>query len=295
MPGVALPGWHPDPYHRHEHRWFDGAQWTSQVADRGSAGTDPHGAGPAAAPGAADPQYQPIGQPPPPVSARTTLWPVLVAAGLLVGAGAVVAFVLVGGDDDGRLTAEVEGIRALVHDADPPADDYELLGEDCVVDFEALLGESGADVAPAAVDDRAAAYHAPAFDDLLYNCYLGLDPRGFSLDAVELDDDAEVDDLADLLAEESDDVEVLDEEVHGGQIVLACRDLEFPTGDGGSGTDGEDGEDVEVDPFCEYAWTYDGAGLAIIVAAHESLDLDGVAALDTIVPELRSALRAEGD
>jgi uncharacterized protein YxjI len=35
------PGWYPDPFGRHEHRWFDGAQWTDQVASHGNQRTDP--------------------------------------------------------------------------------------------------------------------------------------------------------------------------------------------------------------------------------------------------------------
>lgn len=35
------PAWYPDPTGRHDHRWWDGAEWTSHVADAGAAGTDP--------------------------------------------------------------------------------------------------------------------------------------------------------------------------------------------------------------------------------------------------------------
>ncbi len=31
----ARPGWHPDPYGRHELRWHDGAEWTANVSDQG--------------------------------------------------------------------------------------------------------------------------------------------------------------------------------------------------------------------------------------------------------------------
>ena len=34
------PGWYPDPYGRHESRWFDGHQWTEHVASHGRQGTD---------------------------------------------------------------------------------------------------------------------------------------------------------------------------------------------------------------------------------------------------------------
>jgi len=35
------PGWFPDPTGRHDHRWWDGAAWTSHVADAGVAARDP--------------------------------------------------------------------------------------------------------------------------------------------------------------------------------------------------------------------------------------------------------------
>src|SRR3954453_5160549 len=34
-------GWHPDPRGRHEHRYWDGSQWTDHVADGGVLATDP--------------------------------------------------------------------------------------------------------------------------------------------------------------------------------------------------------------------------------------------------------------
>jgi hypothetical protein len=34
-------GWHPDPTHRHESRYWDGAGWTEHVSDAGVTGTDP--------------------------------------------------------------------------------------------------------------------------------------------------------------------------------------------------------------------------------------------------------------
>jgi uncharacterized protein YxjI len=35
------PGWYPDPYGRHETRWFDGTQWTEHVASHGRQAVDP--------------------------------------------------------------------------------------------------------------------------------------------------------------------------------------------------------------------------------------------------------------
>ena len=40
-PATPPPGWYPDPARRHEYRYWDGAVWTAQVADRGQAGVDP--------------------------------------------------------------------------------------------------------------------------------------------------------------------------------------------------------------------------------------------------------------
>ena len=41
--------WHPDPTGRHEHRYWDGTEWTDHISNGGVAGTDPlHGAGPVA-------------------------------------------------------------------------------------------------------------------------------------------------------------------------------------------------------------------------------------------------------
>jgi hypothetical protein len=35
------PAWHPDPTGRHEHRYWDGEQWTDHVANAGESSTDP--------------------------------------------------------------------------------------------------------------------------------------------------------------------------------------------------------------------------------------------------------------
>jgi hypothetical protein len=42
-PGLAAPGWYPDPFHRAEARWFDGHQWTSSVLRGGVRGVDQPG------------------------------------------------------------------------------------------------------------------------------------------------------------------------------------------------------------------------------------------------------------
>jgi uncharacterized protein YxjI len=39
--GQHAPGWYPDPFGRHENRWFDGQQWTEHVASHGRQEVDP--------------------------------------------------------------------------------------------------------------------------------------------------------------------------------------------------------------------------------------------------------------
>ena len=41
--GGHAPNWYPDPWGRHEHRYFDGANWSEHIASHGRQGTDPPG------------------------------------------------------------------------------------------------------------------------------------------------------------------------------------------------------------------------------------------------------------
>ena len=41
VPGAARPGWHPDPVGRHQHRYWDGTEWTEHIANNGASGVDP--------------------------------------------------------------------------------------------------------------------------------------------------------------------------------------------------------------------------------------------------------------
>jgi len=41
--GARGPDWYPDPYGRHEHRYFDGTRWTEHVASHGKQSVDPPG------------------------------------------------------------------------------------------------------------------------------------------------------------------------------------------------------------------------------------------------------------
>ncbi|MGK2949152.1 MAG: DUF2510 domain-containing protein, partial [Acidimicrobiales bacterium] len=40
----STPGWQPDPSGKHDHRYWDGSQWTDNVSDGGVASTDPYDA-----------------------------------------------------------------------------------------------------------------------------------------------------------------------------------------------------------------------------------------------------------
>ena len=66
---MADAGWYPDPRGRHEHRYFDGTQWTDHVADDGRGSTDPVNAPlpPAAPPSSTSPPgaLGPVTGPPP--------------------------------------------------------------------------------------------------------------------------------------------------------------------------------------------------------------------------------------
>lgn len=42
-PRPAPASWQPDPFARHEHRWWDGGAWTEKVRSSGIVGIDPPG------------------------------------------------------------------------------------------------------------------------------------------------------------------------------------------------------------------------------------------------------------
>jgi hypothetical protein len=130
-------GWYPDPTGRHQHRWFDGDDWTDQIADDQVVGDDPvRGGGdapvePAADPAAtqavpeAQPQPTPVGGPPagpsgpyvPPPGTEYAAAPASSKGGpnkgLLIGLGVLVVLVIVGlvlvlggGDDGGEQASD---------------------------------------------------------------------------------------------------------------------------------------------------------------------------------------------
>jgi hypothetical protein len=49
------PAWYPDPTARHDHRWWDGAEWTAHVADAGAVSRDPIAAAGSGGPSRPDP------------------------------------------------------------------------------------------------------------------------------------------------------------------------------------------------------------------------------------------------
>lgn len=136
---MAAPGWHPDPFGRHEHRFFDGNQWTEHVSNRGTATTDPVGATDQAPP----PGGAPPGSGPPAWEATAT--PAAPEAGakkggplLLIGAAVVVALVVAvaavlllrdsgGGTGDGDFSLTVNDEEATAHKLNLKAGDFVVI------------------------------------------------------------------------------------------------------------------------------------------------------------------------
>jgi hypothetical protein len=79
---MADASWQPDPYGRHEQRYFDGERWTEHVSDNGAQSTDEPSAGPVVAPPrppqpqVARPVYRPAQQVPPTIIVKhKSRWP----------------------------------------------------------------------------------------------------------------------------------------------------------------------------------------------------------------------------
>jgi hypothetical protein len=102
---TAPPGWYPDPFGRHDHRWWEGTHWTSHVASDGFASEEPETVAPVSQPaGAALPlpgvPAAPLPQPEVVPAPTRTVAPRSRRAGraddlpgLLVGFGALLALV----------------------------------------------------------------------------------------------------------------------------------------------------------------------------------------------------------
>lgn len=259
---MAVPAWHPDPLHRHELRWFDGNAWTAQVSDGGVVGVDPMGTAPGTKRS----------------GGRAVALVIGIVAVAAIGAGAF--FLLGGNEDDDSLSDEIAGVRSLLDGASPDSDDFEHLGDDCVVDVVDILTDAGVDVPDDAEVEEAAAYAAAGFDRPFYDCYVAVGSLGYALDAVEIGTGATVDDLEDLLDGIADDVDRVDDDLADGAVIEACTDAEVI---------GVLGDRVD-DTFCEYYWTFDRAGLAIVAAAHGSLGMNGPNVLEVAVPAFLEAL-----
>ena len=160
-------GWQPDPTGKHDHRYWDGSQWTENVSDAGVASTDPYDAAeadPAAPLGSTEPTIvTPVGDstdsyptaPTPPPAAPPYVPPSPVAdggrdgdggskRGLVIGGAilaavaiAVVAFLALGGDDD---DPSVRAELASVIQSETDLSDSEA---ECVADL--LVDEAGED------------------------------------------------------------------------------------------------------------------------------------------------------
>lgn len=100
---MTIASWLPDPFHRHELRWWDGQQWTDHVSDHGVAGLDPHHEAP---PGASAwgpptlPPPRPTASPAPTATAHRRRTSFAIAAVAVVAALVVGGVVLLGGDDE---------------------------------------------------------------------------------------------------------------------------------------------------------------------------------------------------
>lgn len=104
---MAAAAWHPDPFQRHELRWWDGTQWTEHVSDHGVNGTDPPMVAPAPVtvphPTLPPPTVTPaMSLPQQPVAApvKTSRTPLIAGAAIAAVALVVGAVVLTRGDGD---------------------------------------------------------------------------------------------------------------------------------------------------------------------------------------------------
>ena len=104
---MSVSAWETDPTGRHQYRWFDGEEWTDQVADDGVQTTDPLRPGETPGPpGRTSPQPTPSSGSPARGSDTTTRWATLktgeqmplASAGARLGARVIdwVVFVVVG-------------------------------------------------------------------------------------------------------------------------------------------------------------------------------------------------------
>ncbi|HYF46665.1 MAG TPA: DUF2510 domain-containing protein [Acidimicrobiales bacterium] len=103
MANTSSGGWHPDPTGRHQHRWWDGTQWTDQVSDGGSTSTDPMTAAPAT------PSWDAGGGPP--STRKGVNWKIIGIVGAVLVAAIVLVTVLAIREND---TSRDEQVDACV-------------------------------------------------------------------------------------------------------------------------------------------------------------------------------------
>lgn len=199
--GGPSGGWHPDPFGRHEHRYWDGTAWTDQVSDAGQAGTDPPA--PAAAVGAvsATPYVPPSGSTSGSGKGKIVG---LVLGGLAVVAVVVVlALVVLGGDDGDDTDANASGGADTSQDGSSDS----VTVEEWTAESGDLCLEWDAATSPLQLPSQAneaAGLLATFHDDLV-----DLD------NPEEIDDD--VDELLDLIRDRYDILAGIDDAVDAGE------------------------------------------------------------------------------
>jgi hypothetical protein len=155
---APVPDWYPDPMGRHQHRYWDGAAWTQNVADEGVASIEPLettltpavAAQPAYAPVAAVPVVSTM--PPAALADGTTTaprrkWiPIVVAAAVIaVALIAVVGRSMQVAEAKSRATAAIaaaeNSLAAASNDAEPGTDEFKAVdtAKDALVQAKAYV------------------------------------------------------------------------------------------------------------------------------------------------------------
>lgn len=213
MSDTPPAGWYPDPTARHQNRWFDGSDWTDQVADGQAVASDPvQGAAPAAAtaaeapavvaPGAGTPPpgAAPLGDYTPPSSGSSggnrTLWVVLGIAAVVVAVAVGAAVSSSGGSDDDPGDAGADGSSSIAQDqSDAPPDDPSAsdLFDDMAGSSDSGSGDDpGTGAYPAEViDNFVAACVGGGATEALCQCTIDVFQRDVPYDRfVEIDQEA---------------------------------------------------------------------------------------------------------
>ena len=155
-PSPGVPGWFPDPSGRHQLRWFDGATFSDQVADRGVVSTDPGIAAPPP-----PPPPSPFALPPPPDQGRrrhrAAILIAVAAAVVLLAGGAVVVLRNANDPGFGTHTGSVAVGGISRHGVSIPAGSVVVVAIDPGADLDTVVG--------LAVDDETNTRLRGLFDD----------------------------------------------------------------------------------------------------------------------------------